>query len=151
MEEQGVFVMHPISPAVAAMAAEISATARRASRAPIDPAELEHYTHDVLADLARSRPRVIDYLPELALNQVLARLGMRERLARFRPTNRLDATQDLTAQAADICRSSRQDCWPVPGTDDGKQVCRCSGRTPAASAWYARLPWRAASGAEAPA
>jgi hypothetical protein len=138
--------MHPMSPAVAAMAAEISATARRSSRAPIDPADLEHYTRDVMSDLARSRPRVIDYLPEVALNQVLALLGMRERSV---------AHQNVASQAADICRASRQDCRAISGPVEGKQICRCSGRTPAASAWYARLPWRAstvgASGAEIPA
>lgn len=134
--------MHPMSSALAEMAADVSAAARRSSRAQIDPAELEHYTHDVLADLAHSRPRVIDYLPELALNQILALLGMREHPA---------AIVDLAGDAADICRASRQHCWPVSGSPDGKPICRCSGRTPVASAWYARLPWRTTRGAEAPA
>jgi hypothetical protein len=134
--------MHPMSSAVAMMVTDVEAAARRTAHEPIDPAELEHYTHDVLRELARSRPRVIDYLPELALNQVLALLGLRQRSV---------ANQDLAVEAAAICRTSRQDCWPVPGTGDGKQICRCTGRTPAASAWNARLPWRVsiASRAEA--
>ncbi len=134
--------MHPMSSAVAMMVADVEAAARRSAHEPIDPAELEHYTHDVLRELARSRPRVIDYLPELALNQVLALLGLREHPA---------ASVGLAADVADICRASRQHCWQVSGSPDGKPICRCSGRTPAASAWYARLPWRTAHGAESPA
>jgi hypothetical protein len=131
-----------MSSAVATMVADISGAARRSAGVPIDPGELEHYTHYVLSDLARSRPRIIDYLPELALNQVLALLGLRKHP---------EASHALAAEPTDICRSSRQHCWPVSGTEDGTPICRCSGRTPVASAWYARLPWRTARGAEAPA
>jgi hypothetical protein len=119
----GVLTMHPISPTVATLAAEVAAAAQRSVREPADAAELEHYAGRVLRELMRSRPRVTDYLPELALNRVLDFFGLREQ----------------GEAAADLCRSGRTNCWSVAKSAEGRRICRCSGRAPAASAWYGRL------------
>jgi hypothetical protein len=73
--------MHPMYPTLMEMVARVTIEAKRAAHVPVDPDELERYTHRVLADFQRSRPRITDYLPELALKQVLLLLDRRPRLA----------------------------------------------------------------------
>lgn len=85
--------MHPLSPSLAALMADVSLAARHSGRPPIDPAELEHYTHHAMGELVRIRPRITDYLPELALNRVLALLDVRARLRQTGPANRSLADQ----------------------------------------------------------
>jgi hypothetical protein len=63
------------------MVARVTIEAKHAVHVPVDPAELERYAHHVLADFQRSGPRITDYLPELALKQVLTLLHRRPRLA----------------------------------------------------------------------
>jgi hypothetical protein len=115
--------MHPMNPTLAALAAEVAAAAQRSVPEAADAAELEHYAGRVLRELIRSRPRVTDYLPELALNRVLDFFGVRE------PGD----------AAADLCRSGRTHCWSVVEGPGDRRVCRCSGHAPAASAWYGRM------------
>lgn len=66
--------MHPICPTLSAMVNTVTAEAQRAARLPVDPGELERYAHRVLNDLQRGGPRITDYLPALALKQVLTLL-----------------------------------------------------------------------------
>lgn len=73
-------MMHPMYPTLSAMVAAVTIEAERASRLPVDPGEVERYAHRVLGDLQRGRPRITDYLPELALKQVLSLLAPRPRL-----------------------------------------------------------------------
>jgi hypothetical protein len=73
--------MHPMYPTLLVMVSAVTREAQRAAHVPVDPSELERYTHHVLADFQRSGPSITDYLPELALKQVLALIEKRPRLA----------------------------------------------------------------------
>lgn len=73
--------MHPMYPTLMEMVTKVTIEAKRAAHVPVDAEELERYTHRVLSDLQRSGPRITDYLPELALKQVLLFLDRRPHLA----------------------------------------------------------------------
>ncbi len=72
--------MHPLSPALTAM---VSRTARQATLnevVPVDAAELERSLHLALRDLARARPRIVEFAPRVALRRAYAALGQTHRV-----------------------------------------------------------------------
>jgi hypothetical protein len=73
--------MHPMSPALAEMVARTAVNVTRAHDVPADPAEVEQFIHRALADLRRTRPRIIEFAPREALRRILARPGLSEHLA----------------------------------------------------------------------
>jgi hypothetical protein len=98
---------------------------------------------EAMATAQRARPRITDYVPQLALNQVRSWLDLRRRLLLAR-TPAKPQTARMAAASRERCRAHRQHCWAVADAGLGRDLCRCSGRMPAASAWNAR---RAASAA----
>lgn len=67
--------MHPCSPALAAMVARKTAQARLADPYLATPAELERHLFRALSDLARTRPRIVEFAPETALRRALERVN----------------------------------------------------------------------------
>jgi hypothetical protein len=67
-------MMHPMSPVMTEMVVVVTTEARRAAHVPVDPGELERYAQRVLRNLQAERPKVVAYLPQLALKPVLALL-----------------------------------------------------------------------------
>ena len=63
--------MHPCSPALAAMVERKMADARFADPMLIKPAELERRVYRELSDLARTRPRIVEFAPQIALKRAL--------------------------------------------------------------------------------
>ncbi len=66
--------MHPCSPALADMVARKTAQARFADQNSVDPADLERRIYRALRDLSRTRPRIVEFAPEIALQRALARV-----------------------------------------------------------------------------
>jgi hypothetical protein len=63
--------MHPCSPALEAMIERKMAQARIADPMLIEPAELERRVYRALRDLSRTRPRIVEFAPQIALKRAL--------------------------------------------------------------------------------
>ena len=74
--------MHPFSPALTSMVSRVAATASLTSESPIDPSDLETSIRHALAELGKTRPRIVAFAPAIALKRVLALPGLRERFER---------------------------------------------------------------------
>jgi hypothetical protein len=90
---EGVPTMHPTYPTLSSVIANATAPPWRRVPRLITPAELERDLGLVLADLRRDQPRIVDFLPELAMNLVLGRLA---RSGRLRP---IDAVSGIRRPA----------------------------------------------------
>ena len=74
--------MHPMYPTLVEMVTVVTSVEKHAARTPVDPAELERYTHRVLGQNQRSRPVLVEALPDLNLREIFALLELRRRLRR---------------------------------------------------------------------
>jgi hypothetical protein len=63
--------MHPCSPALEAMVERKMAQARIAEPMLMEPAELERRVYRALSDLSRTRPRIVEFAPQIALKRAL--------------------------------------------------------------------------------
>ena len=82
--------MHPMYPTLAEMVTVVTTADRHTARTPVDPAEMDRYTHRILGQTQRSRPALIEALPELSLREIFALLELRRRLKRERIASRQD-------------------------------------------------------------
>ena len=65
--------MHPCSPALEAMLARKIALAHLAHPTHVEPTELERTLRRTLSELARTRPRIVAFAPDIALRRALER------------------------------------------------------------------------------
>jgi hypothetical protein len=72
--------MHPISSTLATMVARTAAKARQAEQLRVDQQDFERTVYRALAELHRSRPRIVAFAPAEALERVLVLPEVRRRL-----------------------------------------------------------------------
>ena len=63
--------MRQMSPALEMMVARVVAGSHYDKAKPADPAELEHNLKGALGELQRTRPRLVEFAPKVALQRVM--------------------------------------------------------------------------------
>jgi hypothetical protein len=81
--------MHPFSPALTSKVSRVAATASLTFESPTDPSDLETSIRHALAELGKTRPRIVAFAPAIALKRVLALPGLRERFEHSPETLRM--------------------------------------------------------------
>ena len=72
--------MHQMSHALEMMVARAAIEAHYREAVPVDPAELERALKGALGELQRTRPRIVEFAPRVALQRVLDLPSVRARL-----------------------------------------------------------------------
>ena len=74
--------MRHMSHALETMVARAAIESHYRETVPVDPAELERALKGALGEMQRTRPRIVEFAPRVALQRVLALPSMRARLTR---------------------------------------------------------------------